>query len=127
MLNSSGARAWDSNRFYRDFDFFAYKYALIASVGSAGLNSIVNTLPARDAEEYDKFPAADLAFIKTWLGWTDTHRDLLRSQRALPIAPGHGKVDGELRVPRRTSGCHARRTSQRARASSFCSIRTASG
>ena len=96
MLNSSGARAWDSNRFYRDFDFFAYKYALIASVGSAGLNSIVNTLPARDAEEYDKFPAADLAFIKEWLGWTDTHRDLLRSQRTLPIAPGHGKVDGSF-------------------------------
>jgi hypothetical protein len=26
--------------------------------------------------------------------WTDSHRGLLRGQRPLPIAPGHGKVDG---------------------------------
>ena len=25
MLNSNAARAWDSNRFYRDFDYFGYK------------------------------------------------------------------------------------------------------
>ena len=39
MLNSSAARAWDSNRFYRDFDFFAYKYALIASVRAKNIIS----------------------------------------------------------------------------------------
>ena len=27
----------------RDFDYFGYRYALLASVGSAGLNSIVNS------------------------------------------------------------------------------------
>ena len=67
MLNASDARAWDSNRFIRDFDHFGYKFALLSSVGSAGLNSIVNTLPARDAEEFEKFPKEDLAFMRTWL------------------------------------------------------------
>ena len=67
VLNASGARAWDSNRFIRDFDHFGYKFALLSSVGSAGLNSIVNTLPARDAEEFEKFPKEDLAFIRGWL------------------------------------------------------------
>jgi hypothetical protein len=67
VLNASGARAWDSNRFIRDFDHFGYKFALLSSVGSAGLNSIVNTLPARDAEEFEKFPKEDLAFMAGWL------------------------------------------------------------
>ena len=61
------ARAWDSNRFIRDFDHFGYKFALLSSVGSAGLNSIVNTLPARDAEEFENFAKEDLAFIRGWL------------------------------------------------------------
>ena len=99
MQNISGARAWDSNRFIRDFDIVGYKYALLSSVGSAGLNSVVNTLPARDAEEYNAFPEADLSFIRDWLKWTDTHRTLLRSQRPLPIAPGHGKIDGSFMFP----------------------------
>ena len=67
MLNASDARAWDSNRFIRDFDHFGYKVALLSSVGSTGLNSIVNTLPARDAEEFEKFAKEDLAFIRGWL------------------------------------------------------------
>ena len=46
MLNSSGARAWDSNRFYRDFDFFAYKYALIASVGVNAFGAVSGGEPS---------------------------------------------------------------------------------
>jgi hypothetical protein len=99
MLNISGARAWDSNRFVRDFDYVGYKYALLSSVGSAGMNSVINTLPARDAEEYEKFPAEDIAFIREWLAWTDAQHELLLSQRPLPIAPGHGKVDGSYMFP----------------------------
>ena len=67
MLNITGARAWNSNRFIRDFDIFGYKFALLSSIGTAGLNSIVNTLPARDADEFDKFPQEDLKFIRDWL------------------------------------------------------------
>ena len=67
VLNISGARAWDSNRFIRDFDYFGYKFALLSSIGSAGLNSIINTLPARDAEEFNKFPTEDKKFIRDWL------------------------------------------------------------
>lgn len=53
-----------------------------------------NTLPARDAEEYNSFPAADLAFIKHWLDWTDDNVDLLLTAAPLPVAPGPGVVDG---------------------------------
>lgn len=94
MLDVNAARAWDSDRFIRDFDIFGSKFALLSSVGSAGLNTIVNTLPARDSGEFEHFPSDDLAFIRDWLAWTDSHRALLRGQRPLPIAPGHGKVDG---------------------------------
>ena len=73
MLNITSARAWDSNRFIRDFDFFGYKFALLSSVGSAGLNSIINTLPARDAEEMEKFPQQDIKFIRDWLAVSATH------------------------------------------------------
>jgi hypothetical protein len=93
MLNSSGARAWDSNRFARDFDIFGHRYALLSSVGSAGLNTVVNTLPARDKEEHDAFPQAELDFITQWLRWTDDHRLLLARQHPLPVAPGHAKVN----------------------------------
>ena len=94
MLNISGQRAWNTNRFFRDFDILGHRYALLSSVGSAGLNSVINTLPARDAAEHDAFPPAEVDFIRKWLSWTDAHKALLESQRPLPIAPGHGKVDG---------------------------------
>ena len=45
-----------------------------------------------------QFPASDLEFIRKWLAWTDQHKGLLRGQRPLPIAPGHGKVDGSYAV-----------------------------
>ena len=77
MLNITGARAWDSNRFIRDFDYFGYKFALLSSVGSAGLNSIINTLPARDAEEFEKFPPEDIEFIRDWLAVSGTQTLLL--------------------------------------------------
>ena len=41
MTNITGARAWDNNRFIRDFDYFGYPYALLSSVGSAGLNNVM--------------------------------------------------------------------------------------
>ena len=44
MLNSSGARAWDSNRFARDFDYFGHRFALLSSIGSAGLVSLRDVL-----------------------------------------------------------------------------------
>ena len=64
MLNTTKQRAWDTPRFARDFDFFGYQYALLSSVGSAGLNNVINMLPARDADEYESFPQEDVLFIK---------------------------------------------------------------
>ena len=59
-------------------------------------NTIINTLPARDAEEHDAFPQAELDFITQWLGWADRNRLLLARQHPLPVAPGHAKVDGSV-------------------------------
>ena len=30
-------------------------------------------LPARDEQEYSKFPAEDVAFVQDWLAWADDH------------------------------------------------------
>ncbi|KAK7248665.1 hypothetical protein SO694_0004003 [Aureococcus anophagefferens] len=57
----SSGRCYDVNA--RDFDYVGYKYSLLASVGSGGLNNVVAFLPGRDA--------ADAA-----------------RARAMPVAPG---------------------------------------
>jgi len=98
MLNATRQRAWDTPRFARDFDFFGYQYALLSSVGSAGLHTVVNMLPARDAAEYALFPQADLAFIKRWLRWADENIELLRTAAPLPVPPAAGAT------PARTPG-----------------------
>jgi hypothetical protein len=50
----------------RDFDLLGYKYSLLANVGTAGQNLVVCDVPARDAEEHAKFPAADWACVATF-------------------------------------------------------------
>jgi hypothetical protein len=50
------------------------KFALLSSVGSAGLNSIVNTLPARDIEEFEKFP---VCVCTTACDFNKTHLNVL--------------------------------------------------
>ena len=94
MLNTTRQRAWDSPRFARDFDYFGYQYALLSSVGSAGLNNVINMLPARDPDEFASFPQDDVVFIKRWLDWTDDNIDLLQTTVPLPVPPGPGVVDG---------------------------------
>ena len=53
-------------------------------------------IPARDPTEFALFPAADRAFIRQWLEWTDVHAEYLAN--TAPIAtlppPGLGVVDG---------------------------------
>ena len=73
-----------------------YKYSLLASVGSAGLNNVVAFLPGRDAAEWAALPDGDKAWIRGWLAWTDDQAACLA--RALPVAtlgpPAVGAVDG---------------------------------
>ena len=80
----------------RDFDLVGYKYSLLSTIGTAGLNNVVTMIPARDEEEFALFPGDDIAFIRKWLTWTDVHMDAL--QNTMPISslppPRLGSVDG---------------------------------
>ena len=91
---SSSKLCYDSN--IRDFDLMGYKYSLLSTIGTAGQNNVLTMIPARDKEEFAFFPAADLAFIKDWLAWTDTNLRFLRN--TAPIAqlgsPAPGVIDG---------------------------------
>ena len=79
-----------------DFDYLGYKYSLLSSIATAGLNNVVCMIPARDEEEFERFPKNDLEFIKGWLQWTDDHQQHLR--RTTVIAgtgsPSPFAVDG---------------------------------
>ena len=91
-------RCFDNNT--RDFDLLGYRYSLLSSIGTAGLNNVVCMIPARDPSEFALLPSADVAFVRDWLRWTDDHAATLR--RTMPIAnlppPGLGSVDGTSAV-----------------------------
>ena len=50
----------------------------LARIATAGLNNVLCMLPARDAAEADALPAADRAWLRGWLAFTDAHLDALR-------------------------------------------------
>ena len=52
--------------------------ARVASIATAGLNNVLCMLPARDAAEADALPAADRAWLRGWLAFTDAHLAALR-------------------------------------------------
>ena len=54
-----------------------YRYSLLSSLGSGGLNNVLNMLPARDPQEFRLFPKEDLAFVRDWLAWADRNVALL--------------------------------------------------
>merc|ERR1719469_1676353 len=82
----------------RDFDLLGYRYSLLSSVGSGGLNNVLNMLPARDLQEFRLFPKDDLAFVRDWLAWADDNVALLRLTRPVPSlsTPGLGLADGTI-------------------------------
>lgn len=98
---------WDHDINTRDFDRSGFKYSLISSVGTAGLNNVLAMLPGRDQEAFDKFPADDKAFVKRWLDWADTQSDVLVNTQVISTLmsddesggkPGLDKVDGVAAV-----------------------------
>ena len=82
----------------RDFDLLGYKYSLLSSIGTAGLNHVLCMIPARDPSEFALFPEADKAWIRHWLQWTDTHNQTLARQMPIPNLPRPqvGAVDGTV-------------------------------
>ena len=84
----------------RDFDLLGFRYSLLSSIGSGGLNNVLNMLPARDPQEYRLFPQDDLSFVSKWLKWTDDNVGLLKLTRPIPsiATPGLGQADGTIMV-----------------------------
>jgi hypothetical protein len=82
----------------RDFDLLGYRYSLLSSIGTGGLNNVVNMLPARDEQEFKLFPTDDLSFVNHWLAWTDANVGLLQRTRPVPslATPGVGDPDGTI-------------------------------
>jgi hypothetical protein len=80
----------------RDFDYLGYKFSLLSSIGTAGLNNVLCMIPARDEEEYAMFPQNDIAFISQWLAWTDENKKFLEHTRPISTLPppAFGSVDG---------------------------------
>ncbi|CAE7459681.1 unnamed protein product [Symbiodinium sp. CCMP2592] len=80
----------------RDFDYLGYKYSLLSSIGTAGLNNVFTMVPARDPAEFEHFPKGDIAFIRNWLTWTDENMKKLQNTEWIPTlpAPSAGNVDG---------------------------------
>ena len=91
-------RCFDNNT--RDFDLLGYQYSLLSTLATAGLNLVMCMLPARDETEFKLFPAADLAWISSWIRWAEAHAHVLA--HTAPIAtlppPGLGSVDGTSAV-----------------------------
>lgn len=80
----------------RDFDLMGYKYSLLSTIGTAGLNNVMTYIPARDLEEFNLLPQKDVDFVRDWLKWTDEHLLELGNTQWIPTlrGPGLGGVDG---------------------------------
>ncbi len=82
----------------RDWDYLGWKYSLFSSIGTGGLNNVVNMIPARDPEELRHFSEIDKKFVRDWLNWTDKNREYLMETRFILGQPAFGKVDGTTAI-----------------------------
>jgi len=53
----------------------------------------MNMLPARDEQEFQLLPDEDVAFVKGWMSWTDSHVNWLEKTKVISGQPGWGKLD----------------------------------
>lgn len=78
----------------RDWDYLGWRYSLISSIAVAGLNNVLDMIPARDPAEYKNFSQDDIGFFRRWLEWTDENRSYLLNMRFIVGPPAVGRVDG---------------------------------
>lgn len=78
----------------RDWDMFGWKYNLLSSIATAPFNHVINYLPARDLQEFRSFSAADQAFFREWLDFTDWNAAILKHIRPILGPPMLGRCDG---------------------------------
>ncbi len=82
----------------RDWDYLGWRYSVLSSIAVGGWNNVINMLPARDSAENASFRAADQAWLRGWLEWTATHKELLRHTTQILGQPALGKVDGSAMI-----------------------------
>ena len=82
----------------RDWDRLGWKYSVSSSVATAPFNHTISFIPARDEEEFRALPAADKAWFRGWLDWTDAHAALLRKVKPIIGPPMIGRCDGTAAV-----------------------------
>lgn len=78
----------------RDWDYLGWKYSVLSSIAVGGWNNVINMIPARDSAENASFGEPDRAWLRGWLAWTATHKELLRRTRHILGQPALGKIDG---------------------------------
>ena len=77
----------------RDFDLRGFRYSLLSSIGTAGLNNVLAMLPARDAAEDTALPPETVAWARGWLDWTDSEAACLHHTIPL-VALDRGAAHG---------------------------------
>ena len=82
----------------RDWDYLGWRYSVLSSIAVAGWNNVLNMLPARDSAENSSFSEADRAWMRSWLRWTVTNKELLRRTRTILGQPALGKIDGTTAI-----------------------------
>ena len=82
----------------RDWDYLGWRYSLLSSIAVAGWNNVIDMIPARDPDEFAKFPAADRAWFLHWIDWADANKEYLRHTRTILGQPAIGKVDGTAAI-----------------------------
>lgn len=82
----------------RDWDYLGWRYSVLASLATAPFNHVVDLLPARDEVEFAHFGADDQNWLRQWMDWTDTHRDVLRQLRPVIGPPMLGRIDGTAAI-----------------------------
>ena len=82
----------------RDWDVLGWKYSLLSSIATAPFNHTVSYIPARDDAEFKAFSAADKAFFRRWLDWTDANADVLRHVKPIIGPPMIGRIDGTAAI-----------------------------
>lgn len=78
----------------RDWDYLGWRYSLLSSIATGGLNNVLNMIPARDLEEYRLFPREDLLEFRKWIDWTSQNERFLRNTRTIIGPPAVGAIDG---------------------------------
>ena len=68
----------------RDFDYPGHRYSILSTIATAGCNLLTANIPARDAEEFAKFPEIDLEWWRRWYDWVDAHIGFINNTAPIP-------------------------------------------